>query len=87
MPKGTETTPFGNIGSEAYVWGQQNGVFGRWPVSLIQGRDGLNGQDGANGADGVDGVDGVDGTNGIDGANGSPGAVVAFYLQQNFGGF
>ena len=30
---------------------------------------------------------GSSGTAGTNGANGSPGAIVAIYLQQNFGGF
>lgn len=37
MPKGTEATIFSTVESDAYVWGQQGGKFGRWPNSLIGG--------------------------------------------------
>lgn len=58
--------------ADSYVLGVKAGEFGAFRASDIIGVDGTNGTDGANGADG---------------ANGSPGAVVAFYLQQTFGGF
>lgn len=37
MPKGTEAPTFSSVATDGYVWGNQGGVFGRWPVSLVGG--------------------------------------------------
>ena len=52
MPKGTESTIFGNITGTSYAWGERDGVFGRWPTSLLKGQDGAAGTNGTNGAAG-----------------------------------
>lgn len=71
MPKIPDYDAASNIANDGYVLGVQSEVVVRFPAETFKG------------ATGNTGAAGVNGTNG---ANGSPGAVVAYYLQQNFGG-
>jgi hypothetical protein len=83
MPRVIDIIPKTVAPTKGYAWVDVDGEFERIPVPLIIGKQGKDGKDGVDGINGIDGV----GTNGLDGVNGSPGAVVAFYLQKNFGGF
>lgn len=51
MPRGMEVDPFNAIiDGESYVWGDMEGVFGRWPSSLMRGMQGAVGPQGQSGA-------------------------------------
>ena len=49
MPRGQDYDPFSSVNSTGYVWGDQNGVFGRFAATTFQGPQGIAGADGAAG--------------------------------------
>ena len=46
MARGMDYSLFTSKNTNSYVWGDKDGVFGRWPISIIEGATGAKGANG-----------------------------------------